>query len=319
MSKRKNHTVGGQILTDTETYINNITKNTVIRPKSKGDLICAPNLKYEAGSCARIVVLHELAKAYNSTAKSNEQIKLSRNFEILNPQKYKSYLVSEIDKRIGDKCTTQKCWSKQDFIRNMDSIARNEFIKYTFRPKAPQGKFTWLNTININDVMAQYENKYHNFKFFGAVPMDFAELSNLEISNPNYSNIMKGGKTKLGTVFNLDNHNQSGSHWVAMYTDLEKGQIYYFDSVGIKPEKRVRTLMRDQCRFMKNNGIPYEKQIVDVNTVQHQKENTECGVYSMNFIIRMLRGDEFKSLCNKPISDKKINKCRKVYFNKHIK
>jgi hypothetical protein len=301
--------------TDTETYIDIKMKNTIVRPKSRADLVCAPNLKYEAGSCARLVVLHELAKAYNSSANSNEQIKLSRNFEILNPVKYKSYLVSEIDKRIGDKCTTQKCWTKQDFIRNMDNIARNEFIKYTFRPNAPQGKFTWLNTHNINDVMGQYEHTNHDFKFFGAVPMDFSELSNLEISNPHYTNIMKSGKTKLGVVINLDNHNQSGSHWVAMYTDLEKGQIYYFDSVGMKPEKRVRTLMRQQSRFMKDNGIPYEKQIIDINTVQHQKENTECGVYSMNFIIRMLKGDNFKTLCNKPISDNKINKCRKVYFD----
>lgn len=304
-------------LTDTETFIETRMKGVNIKPKSKSDMICAPHVKYEAGSCARIFVLHELAKAYNATANEKDKIRLSKNYEILNPQKYKSFLVHELDKRIGDKCSSQKCWTTQEFIKNMDKIAQEEFIKNTFRPKAPQGKFTWLNTININNVMAQYTEKYKDFKFFGAVPMDFAELPMLEIRKPNYNELLKNGKSKLGIVFNLDNHDQSGSHWVAMFTDLIKGRIYYFDSVGIKPEKRVRTLMREQSRFIKENGIPYDKQHIDVNTVQHQTENTECGVYSMNFIIRMLKGMDFNELCNKPIADKKINKCRKVYFDKY--
>lgn len=319
MPKRRKQTGGKSTLTDTDTYIINRTKNGDVRPNSKSDLLCAPHLKYEAGSCARLTVLNEIAKAYNTSASDIDKIRLSQNMAILNPPKYKTYLVKEMNKRMGNKCTTQKCWAKQDFFKNLENSAKNEFLKNTFRPKAPQGKFTWLNTLNINDGMKQYENKYKSFKFFGAVPMDFAELPSLEISNPDYAGLMKGGKSKLGVVFNLDNHNQSGSHWVAMYTDIEKGQIYYFDSVGVKPEKRVRALMRQQSRFIKDNGIPFEKQIVDVNTVQHQKENTECGVYSMNFIIRMLRGDDFKTLCNKSVSDRQINKCRKKYFDKYDK
>lgn len=317
MPNKHKQSGGNVVLTDTETFIDNSMKGVDVRPKSKADMRCAANLKYEAGSCASLAVLHEFANAYNSMATNQNKIRLSRNYEILNPQKYKKFITHELDKRIGDKCSSQQCWSGQDFIKNMNAIAREEFIKNTFRPKSPEGKFTWLNTININDVMAQYEKKYPDFKFFGAVPMDFAELSMLELSKPDYAGLIKNGKTRLGVVFNLDNHNQSGSHWVAMFTDINKGQLYYFDSVGIKPEKRVRTLMREQSRFIKENGIPYDKQIVDVNTVQHQKENTECGVYSMNFIIRMLKGMNFNELCNKPISDKHINKCRKVYFSKH--
>jgi antitoxin component of RelBE/YafQ-DinJ toxin-antitoxin module len=95
--------------------------------------------------------------------------------------------------------------------------------------------------------------------------------------------------------------------------------IYYFDSVGVKPEQRVRTLMRQQANFIKEQGIPFDQQKVDSNTIQHQKENTECGVYSMNFIIRMLRGDDFNKLCHTRISDKQINKCRRKYFDKYNK
>ena len=33
--------------TDTERYIDIKMKNTIVRPKTKADLICAPNLKYD--------------------------------------------------------------------------------------------------------------------------------------------------------------------------------------------------------------------------------------------------------------------------------
>ena len=34
-----------------------------------------------------------------------------------------------------------------------------------------------------------------------------------------------------------------GSHWVALFCDLDKNQIY-FDSYGIRPEKRIRNLVK---------------------------------------------------------------------------
>jgi predicted lactoylglutathione lyase len=296
--------------------INNL-KEEDIKPKSKSDIMCAPGLNYEAGSCAKLFVLIELAKAYNYSAQDQDKIKLSSNLEVLNPQKYKAYLVYEINKRVGDKCQTQKCWSKQEFMKYMNEKAREEFTKYTYRPDSPQGRFEWLSTFNINDSMAQYEKKYQGFKFFGAVPMDFADLD-LEVGNIKYDRYYKNGITKMGFIFNLDNHDQDGSHWTAMYTDLEKGYIYYFDSFGIKPEKRVRALMRDQARFLNSIGKNMNTIRVDYNKIQHQKENTECGVYSMNFLIRMARGDDFDQLCSNVISDKKINKCRLIYFDKHV-
>ena len=35
---------------------------------------------------------------------------------------------------------------------------------------------------------------------------------------------------KIGVIFNLDKHDQSGSHWVAMFIDLENKFFFYFDS-----------------------------------------------------------------------------------------
>ena len=311
--------------TDTETYIERIvvkihstqSHNTHIPSinKSKSDVVCAPGKIFEAGSCARLVVMIEMANAYNMSHPESK-IRLTRNLELLNPQKYKLYLVHELQKRFDPVCDSQKCWGKQSFIQLMEKTARQEFIKHTHRPDSLQGKFEWLGTFDINDVMHQYYSSEKHLKFFGAVPMDFAEIG-LEIGNVDYNSYMKAGIHKFGVIFNLDNHNQPGSHWTAMYSDFNTGEIYYFDSFATKPEPRVRYLMRQQAKYLESIGKDINNIRVDYNQVQHQREKSECGVYSINFLVRMARGDAFDKLTQNPVSDKKINRCRKIYFDKY--
>ena len=294
-----------------------MTDNSDFLTTNKSDIICAPANKYHAGSCAKLHVLIEIAKAYNYANQPSKEIKLNANYETSNPQKYKRYLVQEIKNRLGDKCDNQKCWMTQKFIKYMNEQAKEEFLKYTFRPDAPQGRFEWLSTFDINDSMSQYEKKYNDFKFFGAVPMDFAELPTYEIGKVNYSNYYNKGIRRMGVIFNLDNHDQKGSHWVALFTNLNKGQIFYYDSFGIKPEERVRHLIRQQQKFLESIGMNNDTIRIDYNRKQHQRGNSECGVYSMNFLLKMLKGDNFDEYCNTGLSDKKVNKCRKIYFDKY--
>lgn len=292
-------------------------KNNKIDNGDKSNLKCAPGLKYEAGSCAKLYVLIELVKAYNMDSSTNQKIKLNEKLEVLNPQGYKKYLVNELSKVIGDKCNNQKCWTKQEFIKNMNEKAREEFLKYTFRPDSPQGKFEWLSTFDINDSMDQYDKNNNNFIFLGAVPMDFAKLDNLKVNEIDYKKLVESGIHKIGIIFNLDEHYKSGSHWVALYTDLKTNNILYFDSYGTKPEARVRKLMRTQANFLKEQGVKLKDIRVDWNKDRHQYGNSECGVYSMNYIIKMVNGAKFDEFCKMKTPDEKINKCRKVYFDKY--
>lgn len=284
--------------------------------KNKTDMKCAPGVNFESGSCIKLQVLIEMATAYNKDA-GKDAIKMHQKLDTLNPKKYKKYLLAEFNKRFGDKCTSQKCWTEQSFINQMKAVMRDELDKYTFRPDGPEGKFEWLNTLHVDDVMEQTEKIYKDFKFLGTVPIDFDKFERFGIKNLNYENLVKAGKTKLGVVFNLDEHDQPGSHWVAMYADLLKGQVYYFDSYGIRPEKRIRVLMRRIAKFCRDY-IKVKSLHVDYNRVRHQYKNSECGVYSINFLKRMLRGDAFKIICDSKVPDDKINKCRKVYFKNEV-
>jgi hypothetical protein len=287
---------------------------TEILPVDNRDKRCAPHISFENGSCIKLHLLIEMANAYNK--ENSEQIKMYANYEMVNPAKYKKYLLKSIKSKLSNKCTTQKCWTEQTFISSMKKNLKDELQKYTLRPEGPSGKNEWLNTSHINNTLKQYELKYPDFKFVGAVPMDFDSLPETGVPTLNYKTLQESGKTKIGIIFNLDESWKSGSHWVALYADIKKNEIYYFDSYGIVPEPRVRKLIRriaKHCEQQCGGGVKNIK--TDYNKIRHQYDNSECGVYSINFILRMLRGDSFEEISKSKIPDKTVNKCRTVYFN----
>lgn len=268
---------------------------------------CAPGTEFTDGSCISVDVLKEMALAYNKEY-PDKVVNLDMKMDTLHPGTFKRHLVKEFSERLSDICEEQTCWVKQKFTKKMKQAMKEELERATFRPKGPKGKFTWLNTVNINEVMSQYENKFPDFKFLGAVPIDFDSLPHLNIRDMDKSTLLRQGKSKIGIVFNLDEHWQPGSHWVSMYADFNKKEVYFFDSYGVRPEKRIRNLMDRLSKSMGDDAkIAY-------NEKRHQRKNSECGVYSMNFIIRSLNGENFEDITENIVDDDKINKCRSIYF-----
>lgn len=291
------------------------------------DKKCAPGLKFEDGSCYKLAHLIVMAKLYNQTNRDNSIPLYDQKREVLYPRKYKQYLVNELTRRLNDRCPNQMCWLDQPYMdTELGRHYKQEIKNQTFRPRGPSGKFTWLNTSDIQRSVKQYQHKYNDFYFLGAVPLDFEEIDSmfaegsfgvprLHYKNLNFDELYKRGKKRIGIVVNLDTHDKDGSHWVSVYSDLDKGQIYYFDSYGIKPPKRIGQFMKNIAAYMKNKlGKKLNDIDIRYNTMRHQYGGSECGVYSMSFIFRMLRGDGFDAINTKRVSDDEINKCRSYYF-----
>lgn len=297
---------------------------------------CAPGKSFNEGSCINLETLKNIADNLNN--EKNLDIDITKN---------KKDLVDELDKNFKNEfdCDNQLCWLNQSFVKR---IKNEELSKYTFRPEGPNKKYDWLSTTNINDVIEQYENNISDFLFLGAVPYDFQELRQLELGEElNFDDVINGKINdnskkhqkinKMGMVINLDPHYKSGSHWVALYNDFEKNQIYFFDSFGKKPKKKIKKFINKLTKYMykkkynkklninkligdlKNNNKSKEIENllnfdIQYNNIQHQFENSECGVYSINFLIRLANGESFKDITNNITDDKKMNNCRKTYF-----
>jgi hypothetical protein len=276
---------------------------------------CAPSKTYKDGSCFTLKSLKKIAESYNIKNPMNK-IKISDD---------KEGLVKELENKMKNTCSDQTCWLRTDFVKAMND---EEIENNTFRPTGPDNKKEWLSTTDINNVVSQYQEKFKDFLFLGAVPADFLELEILGIKDLNFNELNKEGKNKIGMVINLDESWKSGSHWVALYANLDKDQIYYFDSFGKKPYKRTKKFINKIFTYMYKNKYKKNPRINDIikagasikdfdvkyNSKQHQFSNTECGVYSMNFIIRLVRGETFDEITNNITKDAEMNKCRNSYF-----
>lgn len=190
--------------------------------------------------------------------------------------------------------------------------------KKYLRPAAPkewtEDPDMWLDTNNIADVMNQYEeartkNGIKEFEFMGPFPIDFAApdpynkspdgkkkcLMN-EMCEIRVQQALANGTKSIGIVYNLDPHYKSGSHWVANYIDLAGHTCYYFDSYGMKPPPQIEIFMKWLAR-----QDPTMKLKSNARRLQHS--NTECGMYCIYMIIRMLEGDEFVQITRRRPKD----------------
>ncbi len=288
-----------------------------VMPNDASATKCAPHLEFSNGSCIPLEILIHMAESYNkyqennNTKYKNNLIKLDSRLDTLYPDDYKKYLLSEFKNRFeGD----QKDWIKSKYLELMDEEIKDHLENKTFRPDGPQGRFDWLSTLDINQVLYQYEEKYPDFKFLGAVPMDFADLDYLPFKKLNFDDFDKEGIKRIGVIFNTDKSFQSGKHWISLFCDFDKAQVYFSDSMGTRPPKEVNTFMKsleDHIKLKKKYDID-----IRYNKTQHQEGNSECGVYSINFILRLLKGKTFDHITTKKLKDHQVNKCRIKYFGK---
>jgi hypothetical protein len=225
-------------------------------------------------------------------------------------------------------CNKESCWLKQKFVNSKIS---KEIKNSSFAPEAPsdwkKNPNEWLSSVDILNVMKQYEKAYPCFDFIGPSPIDYdthklyGECVWEELCHFNLAKEIKNGRFKIGVVFNLDPHYKGGSHWVSLYINIKRGQIFYFDSAGDPIPRQimkfVKMVQKQGAELTTGKKIAFK---FDQNyPVEHQYGNTECGIYSLYFIVHMLEdkhtAEYFKTHIMK---DEYMEKFRKVYFNQDL-
>ena len=260
----------------------------------------------------------------------NDKIKANNDKKIWNELKIK----------LSSSCNKESCWwrklsGKNNSTRKLGHNSKGgrtddlqtqldfkNLQNYTWAPKSPKSwkeePNTWLNSDDIERVMNQYKHKYPCFDFIGPTPIDFD--GNYDDGFPvserlkkfNIINEMKNKKNKIGIIFNLDPHYKDGSHWVAMFINIKKGVIYYFDSNGDTVPMQVKKLVD---RIREQGQLIGKKFIFKENTREHQREDTECGIYTLYFIIKMLKDTPFSYFDKNRVKDKAMMNLRTKYFN----
>jgi hypothetical protein len=187
----------------------------------------------------------------------------------------------------------------------------------------------WLDNTNIEAVLRQYEKAYRWFRSLGVHPIDFSAPSPYmgaggpgaagagprclvemmcRVSIPQ---LRRDGIKYAAAVFNLDNHLQSGSHWVAAVIDVAAPSVFYFDSYGLPPPPQIETFMKslanDAPELLRGRRIGF-------NGRRFQRGGTECGMYSLYFIISLIHGMPFRRFVKSPVPDRDMIALRDVLF-----
>ena len=276
-------------------------------------LNCSPKGKNEINefSCYTTASLYKLRDKWNAR---HPDSKINTNDKKEIHQMLTNYL--------SNVCNKESCWLKQ--TRDFGNV-EEEFTN-SFAPESPKewknNPNEWLTSVDIMNVMQQYERAYKCFDFIGPSPIDFdkrklyGECVWEELCNFNLEEEVKNGKTKIGIIFNTDPHNKPGEHWVSMFIDVKKRQISFFDSVGNKIPKQIMALVK-RIQLQGRNMTPKLNMKFDQNyPVEHQYGSTECGIYSLFFIVHMLEDKITEEYLKTHIlKDEYMTNFRKIYFN----
>ena len=248
-----------------------------------------------------------LIKISNIWNKNNSKNKI----KIDNQPKKK--LWDQIQKNLNLVCKKDEyCWKKQDFIKKLKDI---DIEMYTFKPEYPKAwrknEHTWLNTYDIYFVMKQYERSNDDFVFLGPIPSDCPTKIQCELSKLDLINMKKKNITKVGIIYNLDVSSGPGTHWVGIYIDNKNNEINYYDSYGSRPTPLINKFILSLAdKYTLNNYSPS----VIYNDKRHQYGGSECGMYSMNFILERLHGTSMYEISQVDIPDKKMTYLRKLLY-----
>lgn len=227
-----------------------------------------------------------------------------------------------LKQHMGSSCPNEACWMKM--IMGADPAVASVD---TFAPEAPNSwtrdPDEWLTSEDIENVMRQYEDRFPTFEFLGPSPSDYnaPKLAGVcvweELCHFSLKKYMDLGTNKIGVIFNTDPHTEGGSHWVSLFINInpKNSYIFFFDSTGDRPQKEIR----DFIKMVTQQGRALNVQFKNLeNRKQHQKRNTECGMYSLFMIVNLIeetrtpqefmRGDR--------IPDSHMLEFRKEYFNR---
>lgn len=281
--------------------------------KSKKKVVnCSPavrNKTIHKGTCMTANIIMKIRDEYNKDHPNNKVLAT------------KPALVwHELRMRLD--CDDERCWINQID----DTTLRNQIKKQIFAPEHPpswiKNKNEWLSNFDIDSVMKQYEQKFSDFKYLGTTPIDYNFIVDKSTGTCVENNLckfhldtlLKQGKQRYGCVFNTDPHNKPGKHWISMFIDVPKKTIMYFDSANENYPEQIKQLVQTVMEQGKAKGIEFKYY---KNDITHQQGGSECGMYSIHFIVEMLERPDYalKKFMHEVITDAEMEKYRDVYFS----
>jgi hypothetical protein len=287
---------------------------------------CSVGQKYNssAKTCFSLRQAKVLANAYNNMLQMSRVNIKGQKYENLDPIVVSDSstvvdLMRELRKRFNDVCPdgSDSCLLKQEMM-NTIVMHQREDLEMAILPEGPEKATGWLSNDEIDFIMKPYQKVKPDFYYLGTSYSNCNKYPGCELYRVDFDSHMKSGIKYFGTILNLDSRGQDGSHWVSIYIDTVSKRVYYCDSNGKKPNSNIQNFIDEAINNLNrlDNSNEY---VAIINKKKFQNDSSECGVYSCNFIIRMMSGEPYEQIINTPLDFRSINSCRSVYFSNYPK
>lgn len=271
----------------------------------------------------RKLMLNEITKCNPRTGVKDNNQCLPNSFYNKLSKTFKNEGKDEIFDDLGCKKGEEHCLlDKAPISENEKKELRKQYLRPRYPKQWLNDPDMWLDNYNILHVMKQYEEGYPWFKFLGVFPIDFSapnpyktdtmECLYKELCTIDLKKEYNSGTRGIGIIFNLDPHYKGGSHWVGLYINLnniKKPSCSYFDSYGYKTPQLIARLMRSLRLQIPSIELGF-------NARRFQFGGSECGMFSMYFIICMINGITFRDFCKDSVNDEFMLNLRQILFSK---
>jgi hypothetical protein len=265
-------------------------------------------------TCYSHAELRELCAAYNRTTRG-ERIEIEGASS--------DQLLSALKGKLGPLCDTERCWVSLGILPG-DAEKR---LENNFAPLKPaswnRNPTEWLSNHDIELAITRHTARHGDFRLLGVFPMDFMgnDASGKCVSSLcgfRIEELSRQGTKRAAIVLNTDKHNESGQHWVSLFIHACPGDrrygVYFFDSTGRPPTAEVDAFSNTVVDQLKGAFGESPEPVYSFNDRTQQKANTECGIFCVHFVMKMLGGCGFRRVCSTIGDDMKMMKLRSELF-----
>jgi len=220
---------------------------------------------------------------------------------------------------------------------NFKSIPQHKIdqeIDAFFKTSGPKHDTTWLSNYNLDETLMKWAIEYNDFYYCPFAMIDFEKTNILlnrilmsDVFNGTYASdemvylsekfgFVKRPNKCFGCIINTDVSTGPGQHWMAIFVDMgtDPCTVEFFNSTGEKAQAVIQRWQHKQKEDIETN-LKKKAIVVDATKgMEHQKQNSECGVYSLYYIRLRLEGKPIEYFSNDRIPDKHMNEFRTFLF-----
>jgi hypothetical protein len=267
---------------------------------------CSPSRVFCQGSCFTTEELVCMVKAAQHLFRS-EKIPVVNDSDLLDLTKSDLWALFRdfmIDCKVDEDNSWTCDWDMMSAVNQMCPNLSSAIHFFALRPYFDGRPTDQLYIGQLRLVMQQYTHILPNLYFEGVFPSDHFKSM---LKQPSIARIRLKEHSKhcWSAIMNIDTLKSGGQHWVALFKESVDSPLEYFDSEGEEvPESLIRTVL----------WLSAGKSIT-CNTLRHQEDNYNCGIYACFFILARANGVLFNTFNKYPITSADITRFRDSLFS----